>query len=222
MKFGIIGKKVGMTHIYEGNVLTPVTVVDTTGCVIAQVKTQATDGYSAVQLAFGDIKPQNVKKPIAGHYKKANVAARRNLVEIRVDSDEQIKDLKPGTELSLSKLFEKGDLVDVTSKSKGKGFQGVMKRHNMAGAKASHGVHEAYRHGGSIGQATDPGRVKKNMKMPGQMGNVRKTIQTLKIVDIRDQDGALLIKGGIPGGKNGIVLVRPAAKKPAPAERTWA
>jgi len=222
LKLGIVGKKVGMTQVYEGSVLVPVTVIDTSGCALTQLKTKETDGYSAIQLGFGEIKPQNVNKARSGHFKKAKVAALRKTQELRLGSDEELNGLAPGQKVVLSKVFSAGDIVDVTSTSKGKGFSGVMKRHNMSGTKATHGVHEVYRHGGSIGQATDPGRVLKNVRMPGQHGNAKVTVQNLRVVEVIDKENLLLIKGAVPGAKNNTVLVRAAAKKAAPTDRAMA
>jgi len=215
-QIGILGRKVGITQIFdEKGACVPVTVVDTTGCTIIQVKTKENDGYSALQLGIGEKKPQNVNKAQAGHAKKAGVPAKPILKEMRVSSDEEINHLKAGKELKAD-LFAKGDFVDVTAVSIGKGFSGVMKRHNFHGTKASHGVHEVFRHGGSIGATTFPGRVFKNKKMPGQHGNAVATVQNLEVLDVKPKENLVIIKGSIPGPKSKVVFIHSAKKHPPP------
>lgn len=222
MKTGILGRKVGMTQVFdESGATVPVTVVDTSDCMITQIKGKQKEGYAALQLGIGTRKPQNVKKSQQGHFKKAGIPARARTKELRVGSEEEINHLKPGSPLSVE-MFSKGDRVDVTGTSKGKGFAGVMKRHGYKGTKASHGVHEVFRHGGSIGATTSPGRVLKGVGMPGQLGNTQSTVQNIEVVEVRPKDKLLVLKGALPGSKSGIVLVRNAKKHPEPSEkRAW-
>ncbi|MBI4404753.1 MAG: 50S ribosomal protein L3 [Deltaproteobacteria bacterium] len=222
MRLGILGKKVGMTQIFDGQgAVVPVTVVDTTGCVITQVKRKEKDGYSALQVAFGERKPQNVNKARTGHFKKAQVAPKAALREIRVQVDEEIAHVKPGQKL-LATMFAKGDRVDVIGVTKGKGFQGVVKRHGFHGADASHGVHEYFRHGGSAGTNTFPGRILKNKGMPGQTGNVPRTTQNVEVAEVKENENLILLRGAIPGPNNGMVVIRSTKKAPFPEGRTWA
>ncbi|MEZ4751707.1 MAG: 50S ribosomal protein L3 [Bdellovibrionota bacterium] len=221
MKVGILGRKVGMTRVYDDNgALVPVTVVDTSDCVITQVKLNEKDGYAAIQVGLGAKKPQNVNKAQQGHFKKAGTPAKAAMQEIRVASDEAIAHLKPGQALKLD-MFQKGDKVDVVGTSKGHGFTGVMKRHNFSGAKSSHGVHEFFRHGGSMGANTWPGRIVKKKKMPGHWGDERKTVQNLEIVEVKADENLLLLKGAVPGSRKGLVFVQSAKKRPAPTDRQW-
>ncbi|BCJ37882.1 50S ribosomal protein L3 [Actinocatenispora thailandica] len=207
---GILGTKLGMTQVWdEFNRVVPVTVVQAGPCVVTQVRTQDKDGYSAVQLAFGSIDPRKVNKPRAGHFAKAGVTPRRYVVEIRT-SDAAEYEL--GAEVTLSD-FEGVRLVDVTGRTKGKGFAGVMKRHGFHGLKASHGVERKHRSPGSIGGCATPGRVFKGVRMAGRMGSDRFTAQNLSIVDVDTENNLLLVKGAIPGPANGLVLIRTAAKQ---------
>jgi large subunit ribosomal protein L3 len=216
MRQTILGKKLGMTQIFDqtGNAV-PVTIVQAGPCTILQVKTKETDGYNAIQLGFGEKKEKRTTKPMLGHFQKVGAAPLRHVREATVD-DPSI--FAAGQAITVG-LFERGDIVDVTGTSKGKGFAGVMKRHGFKGFMASHGVHESKRGGGSIGQSADPAKVFKNMKMPGQMGDEAVTIQNLKIVDIREDQNLLMIKGPIPGAKNGLLVISHAIKKEAPAMR---
>lgn len=221
MRMGILGRKVGMTQIFDANGATvPVTVVDTSECFITQVKTKQHDGYNALQVAAGMRKPQNVNKAKAGHFKKAGVAAKANTQELRLGSEDNVSHLKAG-QLLTAKMFEKGDKVDVTSLSKGKGFQGVVKRWGFHGADASHGAHEYFRHTGSIGTKTFPGRTLKNKGMPGQMGNKYRTIQGLEVVEVREKENLLFLKGSVPGFHDKYILVRSSVKAKAYPERPW-
>ncbi len=222
MKLGIVGKKVGMTTIFnEAGLTVPITVVDTSDCYVTQVKTKETDGYAALQVAYGFRKPQNVDKARLGHYKKANVPARLRSKEIRVELTDDLSQFKAGQKLSAS-MFAKGDIVDVIGTTKGKGFAGVMKRYHWHGADATHGVSKYFRHGGSNGANTFPGRVLKSKGMPGQLGNSPRTIQKLTIVEVRPDENLIFIKGGIPGPDGGYVTIRPASKiHVKPAERTY-
>ena len=206
---GVLGEKLGMTQVWDENGrLVPVTVVQAGPCVVTQVRTSDSDGYSAVQIAYGAIDPRKVNQPMAGHFAKAGVTPRRHLVELRTaDAGEYAL----GQEITAS-TFEAGQKVDVVGTSKGKGTAGVMKRHGFAGVSASHGAHRNHRKPGSIGGASTPGRVFKGLKMAGRMGHVRKTTQNLTIHAVDADRGLLLIKGAVPGPKGGVVLVKTAAK----------
>lgn len=206
---GILGTKLGMTQVWdENNRVVPVTVVQAGPCVVTQVRTPDTDGYSAVQLAFGQIDPRKVNQPKRGHFSKADVAPRRHIVELRTaDASEY----SSGDEVTVDR-FEVGALVDVTGKTKGKGYAGVMKRHGFGGLGTGHGVHRTHRAPGSIGGCATPGRVFKGMRMAGRMGGVRQTVQNLKVHAIDAENNLLLIKGALPGPTGGLVLVRDAAK----------
>jgi large subunit ribosomal protein L3 len=209
---GILGTKLGMTQVWDENGrAVPVTVVQAGPNVVTQVRKPDVDGYSAVQLGFGDIKLKNVTKPVQGHFEKAGVAPRRHLVELRT-SDAADYDLGQTVEAT---IFETGQLVDVTGTTKGKGFAGVMKRHGFGGLPASHGAHKVHRAPGSIGGCATPGRVFKGMRMAGRMGHARHTTQNLRIQAVDAERGLLLIVGAIPGPKNGLVLVRTAVKQVA-------
>jgi large subunit ribosomal protein L3 len=213
---GIIGKKLGMTSIFDqdGNTV-PVSVIEAGPCTVMQVKTMERDGYRAVQLGFEDKRPQNIKKPETGHASKANTLPKKVLKEFRLaEGDESGYEL--GQEVRVEQIFKSGDLIDVTGVSIGKGFAGVMKRHRFAGAKGSHGTHEYFRHGGSIGMTATPGRVFKGKKMPGQLGNAQRTVLNLQVKDIRPEDNLLLVRGAIPGHKKGYVFIRHAVKKRGP------
>ena len=206
---GLLGEKLGMTQVFdENNRIVPVTVVAAGPCVVTQVRSVDTDGYSAVQLGFGAVDPRRVNKPDTGHYAKAGVTPRRTLVELRTDD---ASEYTLGQELTVD-VFEAGQRVDVTANSKGKGTAGVMKRHGFHGVSASHGSHRNHRKPGSIGGASTPGRVFKGMRMAGRMGNVRTTTQGLTIHAVDAERGLLLIKGAVPGPKGAVVLVRTAAK----------
>jgi len=207
---GLIGKKVGMTQYYnaEGNVV-PVTVVQTGPCVVVQKKESARDGYSALQVGFGSKKSQRVNKPMQGHMAKAGKGAFEVLKEFRLDD---VSKYEVGQEIKVSELFKVGDRIDVAGISKGHGFTGVIKRWSFAGFPGSHGTHEYFRHGGSIGNRSYPGRVRKGKKMAGHWGDERVSIQNLEVVDIRAEQNLMLIKGAVPGAKQGVVIVRLAAK----------
>lgn len=201
---GLIGKKIGMTQIFSDNgTLVPVTVVEAGPCVVTQVKTKNSDGYDAVQIGYSDLKNKHSNKPLSGHFKKANVSAKRFLAEFQPVSN---YDYKAGQQFGVS-LFKKGELVSVTGTSKGKGFSGVMKRHGFGGGPKTHGQREHPRSAGSIGQASDPSRVFKGMKMAGQYGNKKVSTRNLEIVSVLSQDNQLLIKGAIPGANNSIVYI---------------
>ncbi|MFJ8580285.1 50S ribosomal protein L3 [Micromonospora sp. NPDC093277] len=205
---GILGAKLGMTQVWDNNRVVPVTVVQAGPCVVSQVRSADKDGYSAVQLAYGAIDPRKVKKPIAGHYAKAEVAPRRHIVELRTSD---AADYSPGQEVTVEE-FPAGITIDVTGKTKGKGFAGGMKRHGFHGLRASHGVERKHRSPGSIGACATPGRVFKGTRMAGRMGGVRYTVQNLTVQAVDTENNLLLVRGAIPGPKGALVLVRTAAK----------
>ncbi|WCN80887.1 50S ribosomal protein L3 [Micromonospora sp. LH3U1] len=205
---GILGAKLGMTQVWDNNRVVPVTVVEAGPCVISQVRSAEKDGYSAVQLAYGIIDPRKVKKPISGHYAKADVAPRRHIVELRTtDAGEY----SLGQEVTVEE-FPVGVTIDVTGKTKGKGYAGPMKRHGFHGLRASHGVERKHRSPGSIGACATPGRVFKGTRMAGRMGGVRYTVQNLTVQAVDTENNLLLVRGAIPGPKGALVLVRTAAK----------
>ncbi|MGC4744142.1 50S ribosomal protein L3 [Micromonospora sp. DT201] len=205
---GILGAKLGMTQVWDNNRVVPVTVVEAGPCVISQVRSAEKDGYSAVQLAYGTIDPRKVKKPISGHYAKADVAPRRHIVELRTtDAGEY----SLGQEVTVDE-FPAGVTIDVTGKTKGKGFAGAMKRHGFHGLGSSHGVERKHRSPGSIGACATPGRVFKGTRMAGRMGGVRYTVQNLTVQAVDTENNLLLVRGAIPGPKGALVLVRTAAK----------
>ncbi|HIW63773.1 MAG TPA: 50S ribosomal protein L3 [Candidatus Stackebrandtia excrementipullorum] len=206
---GILGTKLGMTQVWdENNRVVPVTVVQAGPCVVTQVRTPDTDGYSAVQLAFGQIDPRKVNQPKSGHFSKADVAPRRHVVELRTSD---ASEYTSGDEVTVDR-FEVGTTVDVTGKTKGKGYAGVMKRHGFGGLGAGHGVHRAHRAPGAIGGCATPGRVFKGMRMAGRMGGARRTVQNLTVHAVDAENNLLLIKGALPGPTGGLVLVRDAVK----------
>ena len=208
MKKGIIGRKVGMTQIFDekGNVI-PVTVIEAGPCVVAQVKTEETDGYNAVQLGFGDVKDKHINKPEAGHFAKAKLANKKHLREFRLDS---IEGIKVGDEVKAD-VFIAGEKVDVQGTSKGKGFQGVIKRHGQSRGPMGHGS-MYHRRPGSMGSTSTPGRVFKGKKLPGHMGRVTVTIQNLDVVKVDMDKNVLLIKGSVPGPKGAILKVKSTVK----------
>jgi large subunit ribosomal protein L3 len=206
---GVLGEKLGMTQVWDAdNRIVPVTVVKAGPCVVTQVRSTETDGYAAVQIAFGEIDPRKVNKPRTGHFEKAGVTPRRHLVELRTDD---AAEYSLGQELS-AEVFEVGQRIDVVGTSKGKGTAGVMKRHNFKGLGAGHGTQRKHRSPGSIGACATPGRVFKGVRMAGRMGNARVTVQNLTVAAIDAEKGLLLIKGAIPGPNGGVVLVKTAAK----------
>jgi large subunit ribosomal protein L3 len=209
---GLLGEKLGMTQVWdENNRIVPITVVKAGPNVVTQVRTPQTDGYSAVQIAFGAVRPRKVTKPLAGHFEKAGVTPRRHIAELRTDD---ASEYTLGQELTVE-TFEPGQLVDVVGTSKGKGFAGVMKRHGFHGLRASHGVERKHRSPGSIGGCATPGRVFKGVRMAGQMGGERITTQNLTVHAVDPEKGLILIKGAVPGPRGGLVLVKTAAKKAA-------
>jgi large subunit ribosomal protein L3 len=207
---GLLGTKLGMTQLWdESNRIVPVTVVQAGPCVVTQIRTPDNDGYSAVQLGFGAVKPKQLTKPSAGHFEKAGVTPRKHLVEIRTSD---ASEYTLGQELN-AEVFAAGDVIDATGVSKGKGTPGVMKRHGFHGLRASHGVHRKHRAPGSIGGCATPSRVFKGLRMAGRMGAERVTVQNLVVHAVDAERGLILIKGAIPGSKGGLVVLRSAAKK---------
>ena len=210
MSLGLVGRKVGMTRVFsDDGVSTPVTVIEVEPNRISQIKTVETDGYTAVQVVTGARRANRVTKPMAGHYRKAGVEAGRGSWEFRVDS---IDELELGAEIKVD-LFEQGQIVDVVGISKGKGFQGGVKRHNYTMQDATHGNSLSHRSNGSIGQNQTPGRVFKGKKMSGHMGAVKCTTQNLVVVRVDAERNLVLIKGPVPGAKSSDVIIRPAVKQ---------
>ncbi len=210
MSLGLVGRKVGMTRVFsDDGVSTPVTVIEVEPNRVSQIKTVETDGYTAVQVVTGSRRANRVSKPMAGHYRKAGVEAGRGSWEFRVDS---VEDVELGSEIKVD-LFEQGQIVDVSGVSKGKGFQGGVKRHNFQMQDATHGNSISHRSNGSIGQNQTPGRVFKGKKMSGHMGAANVSTQNLEIVRIDTERNLVLIKGAVPGAKSGDVIIRPAVKQ---------
>ena len=208
---GILGTKLGMTQVFdENNRVVPVTVVQAGPNVVTQIRTPETDGYVAVQLAYGAIDPRKVNKPRTGHFAKAGATPRRHLVELRTSD---AGEYAVGQEIT-AEVFESGAVVDVVGTSKGKGTAGVMKRHGFKGLGASHGTQRKHRSPGSIGGCATPGRVFKGLRMAGRMGMARVTTQNLTVHRVDTERGRLLIKGAVPGPKGGLLLVKTAAKGP--------
>ena len=208
MKKGIIGKKVGMTQIFDekGNVI-PVTAIETEGNIVAQIKTVETDGYQSVQLGYGDVKDKHINKPEAGHFAKSKLPNKKHLREFRLDS---VENYKVGDEVKVD-IFEAGEKVDIQGTSKGKGFQGVIKRHGQHRGPMGHGS-MYHRRPGSMGATSTPGRVFKGKKLPGHMGKVTVTIQNLEIVKVDTDKNVLLVKGSVPGPKGAILKVKSTVK----------
>jgi large subunit ribosomal protein L3 len=211
MSLGIIGKKLGMTQVFDpqGNP-TPVTVIQAGPCYVTQIKTGSNERYSAVQLGFGEVPERKINLPMKGHLKKANVASLKNLKEFRT-KEEEVSPYAPGQEIRVT-IFRAGDFVDVTGSSKGKGFTGVMKRHNFRGYPASHGTHECFRHGGSIG-GRFPQHTRKGRKMAGRDGGTRVTVQSLRVVEVREKQNLLFVRGAVPGARNTLLFIQKAKKK---------
>ena len=208
MKKGLIGKKVGMTQIFdEAGKVIPVTVIEAGPCVVAQIKTKETDGYDTVQLGFGEVKEHKVNKPVKGHFTKANVTPKKHLREFRLDD---ISSYKIGDEVKAD-IFAAGEKIDVQGTSKGKGFQGVIKRHGQHRGPMGHGS-MYHRRPGSMGPTSTPGRVFKGKKLPGHMGKVTVTIQNLDVVRVDMDKNVILVKGSVPGPKGAILKVKSAVK----------
>lgn len=207
---GILGTKLGMTQVFdETGQVVPVTVVQAGPCVVTAVRTPDNDGYSAVQIGFGEINPRKVTKPVAGLFEKAGVTPRRYIAEIRTSG---ASDYTLGQELT-AEVFAAGQSVDVTGRSKGKGFAGVMKRHHFKGLSASHGTQRKHRSPGSIGACATPGRVFKGVRMAGRMGAERTTVQSLTVHAVDGDKNLLLIKGAVPGPRGGLVMVRSSVRE---------
>ena len=208
---GLLGTKLGMTQVWdENNKLVPVTVVQISPNVVTQIRSQEVDGYTAVQIAYGQIDPRKVNKPAAGHFEAAGVTPRRTLTEIRTNDSAEYT---LGQELTVDSTFTAGQKVDVVGTSKGKGFAGVMKRHGFHGVGASHGAHRNHRKPGSIDACATPGRVFKGMRMAGRMGTDTVTTQNVTVHGIDTERGLILLKGAVPGPKGGLVVIRSAAKR---------
>ena len=213
MTKALIGKKIGMTQIFDEttNKVIPLTVVEVGPCVVVQKKTVENDGYSAVQLGFGDLREKLANKPIKGHFAKADVAVKRTLKEFRLDNADT---MEVGAVLKAD-TFEVGDIVDVSGTSKGKGFQGTIKRNNNSRLKETHGSGPVHRHAGSMGACSSPSRIFKGKALPGQMGNEKVTVQNLEVVRVDAENNLIAVKGAIPGPKNGIVTICDCVKKKA-------
>ena len=213
MSRGILGKKLGMTRLFdeESQAMIPVTVIEVGGNTILQTKTVEKDGYSAVQVGYHDQKEQRVDKPSLGNFKKHGSTPKRLVKEFRFEEGEEVPAEHPGAE-----LFSEGQWVDVIGTTKGKGFQGAVRRHGFGGLKQTHGS-MMHRRTSAVGAGSTPGRVWKNQKMPGHMGTDRRTVQSVKVVAVRAEDNALLISGSVPGHKGAYVTIRPAVKKSASA-----
>jgi large subunit ribosomal protein L3 len=209
MKIGLLGRKIGMTRVYDASgKATPVTVIEAGGNTVVQVKNPDTDGYSAVQVGFDSQKESRVTKPLIGHFKKANSEPKKFVREFRLPDGTKVDgDLNIGVN-----QFQPGEFVDVIGRSKGKGFQGVVKKHGFAGQPAAHGS-KTHRRNGAIGNRSTPGRVWRNMGMPGHMGDDRVTVQNLRIVQVRPEENVILVCGAVPGSNGSYVVVRPAKKR---------
>jgi large subunit ribosomal protein L3 len=207
---GLIGRKLGMTQFYnpEGNVV-PVTVIETGPCVVVQKKETAKDGYNALQVGFGSKKAQRTNKPAQGHMAKAGKGAFEVLREFRI---QDVSQYEVGQEIKAADLFKPGDRIVVSGTSKGHGFAGVIKRWSFGGFPGSHGTHEYFRHGGSIGNRSFPGSVRKVKKKAGHWGDERVSIQNIEVVDVRPEQNLMLVKGAVPGAKRGVVVIRQSAR----------
>ena len=211
MTKAIIGRKIGMTQIFDEatNKVIPLTVVEAGPCVVVQKKTVENDGYSAVQLGFGDMREKLANKPIKGHFARADVAVKRTLKEFKLDGAEE---MEVGAILKAD-TFAEGDIVDVSGTSKGKGFQGTIKRNNNSRLKETHGSGPVHRHAGSMGACSSPSRIYKGKALPGHMGSEKVTVQNLQIVKIDAENNLIAVRGAIPGPKNGIVTICDCVKK---------
>ena len=208
MEKAIIGKKIGMTQIFdEKGLVIPVTVIEAGPCIVAQVKTIETDGYNAIQLGYGDVKENRINRPEKGHFTKAKLALKKHLREFRVS---EVADVTVGNEIKAD-VFEAGDKIDATAISKGKGFQGAIKRHGQSRGPMTHGS-KYHRHAGSNGACSSPSKVFKGKKMPGHMGAKRITIQNLEVVRVMAEENVLLVKGSVPGPKKCLVTIRESVK----------
>ena len=213
MRMGLLGRKIGMTQVFaEDGERIPVTVLITGPNYVIDKRTEEKDGYSALVLGFDEKPARLANLPELGSFKRANLKPLRFVRELRLPA-EQVAKYEIGQALTASEVFEQGNPVDITGTSKGKGFQGVIKRHGMAGTKASHGVHEFFRHGGSIGCRLTPGHVYKGKRMAGHMGNERVTIQNMQLIAINPEDNVVLVRGSVPGANDGYVVIRKAATR---------
>jgi len=212
-KKGLLGQKIGMTQLFTSDgAATGVTVIDLSSNTVIRVKTEESkDGYNAVQVGFGPKRAHRTNKPAAGEFAKAGVAPRKHLREFRLDASD-LEGLEAGHDMAVSDYFSEGDLVDITGTSKGRGFAGVVKKYHFAGFIRTHGTHEFFRHGGSIGCRLTPGHVHKGKKMPGQMGNARVTVQNLRVTKVDADRNLLYVRGGVPGANGGILEIRQAVK----------
>ena len=213
MTKALIGKKIGMTQIFDEttNKVIPLTVVEVGPCVVVQKKTVENDGYSAVQLGFGDLREKLANKPIKGHFAKADVAVKRTLKEFRLENADT---MEVGAILKAD-TFEVGDIVDVSGTSKGKGFQGTIKRNNNSRLKETHGTGPVHRHAGSMGACSSPSRIYKGKALPGHMGSEKVTVQNLEVIKVDAENNLIAVKGAIPGPKNGIITICDCVKKRA-------
>jgi large subunit ribosomal protein L3 len=206
----ILGEKLGMTQVFDDeSQAVPVTVIKAGPCRVVQIKRPETDGYAAIQIAYREMPANKVNKPTAGHYARAGLTPHRHLVEVRVDDPDAYR---VGQEISIADVLTKGGLADVAGVSRGKGFAGVVKRHNFAGQGASHGAHRIHRAPGSIGACATPSRVFKGMRLPGRMGGEKTTVLNLEVFDVDADRGILMLRGAIPGATGSVVLVREAVK----------
>jgi large subunit ribosomal protein L3 len=205
---GLLGKKKGMSSLFDNGRLTPVTILELGPCPVVQVKTPATDGYGAIQIGFGKLASRKVLKPVGGHFKKSGAEPTVILQELR----DYPGDPKPGDVLTVD-LFKVGDKVDIIARSKGRGFAGVIKRHHFGRPNQSHGTHESFRGGGSIGQHSYPARTWPGQKMAGRLGNDRRTVKNLVVVSVDTEHCLLLVRGAVPGAQGGYVTVRKAGKR---------
>lgn len=203
---GILGRKVGMTRVFaDDGTVTPVTVIAAGPCPVLSIKDAEKDGYTALQVGYDEIPDRKVTKAMQGHFAKAGKGNFRIVREFRIDN---VADYEVGQDLTVETLFAAGDKVKVTGTSKGKGFQGPMKRHNFAGSRASHGAEKVHRSPGSVGMCTFPGRIIKGKRMAGQMGDRKVTYKNIEVFDVRPEDNVILLKGHVPGGKNGLIMIR--------------
>lgn len=206
----ILGEKLGMTQVFDDQARAiPVTVIKAGPCRVVQIKSEAGDGYSAIQIAYRELPERKVNRPMSGHFAAAGVPPHRHLVEVRVDDSSEYQ---VGQEISVADVLSKGSHADVAGISKGKGFAGVIKRHNFAGQGASHGAHRVHRAPGSIGACATPSRVFKGVRLPGHMGAERCTVLNLEVVEVDAERGLLLLRGAVPGARGSVVLVREAVK----------
>lgn len=206
----ILGEKLGMTQIFDDeNRVIPVTIIKAGPVHVTQIKTQDNDGYEAIQIAYKELPERHVNRPTAGHFAKSGVAPAKHVIEIRVDD---VSQYSLGQEISITDLFEVGQKIDVAGVTKGKGFAGVMKRHNFKGMPASHGAHRVHRAPGAIGACATPARVHKGKRMPGRMGGNSRTAMNLTIAKIDADRGLLMVRGAVPGNKRGLVIIREAVK----------